>query len=184
MKKLLLHTCCAICAGGAIAQLKEQYELTCYYYNPNIHPEEEYKKRRDQSRDYCDKIGVDFTEAEYEPAKWFETVKGLENEPEGGARCGVCIKMRLEQTARFAKANGFDIFSATITMGRNKKADYINPLGKIAGEKFAIEFLEADFKKHGGQDIARAVAKEENFYHQNYCGCSFSLASRNNEERS
>ena len=116
MRKLLLHTCCAICASGTITQLKNQFALACYYYNPNIHPAEEYQKKRDESRRYCDKIRVAFIEAPYEPAKWFKAVKGLENEPESGARCGVCIGMRLEQTARSAKEHGFDIFSATITL--------------------------------------------------------------------
>lgn len=174
MKKLLLHTCCVICAGGSIAQLKEQYDLTCYYYNPNIHPEEEYNKRRDSSRDYCKKMGINFIEGEYNTTDWFTAIKGLEKEPEGGLRCPVCIGFRLDQTARFAKDNGFSIFSATITMGRNKKASDINPLGEKIAKKYGLEFLAADFKKHGGQTTAYKIAKEENFYHQNYCGCTFS----------
>ena len=189
MQKFLLHTCCAPCSIAVIDELKNQYALTVFFYNPNIFPEAEYLKRKGEVIKVCKEWNVEMVDADYENNYWFELVLGLENEPEMGARCPVCFKMRLEKTAQYAKDNNFDIFCTTLTSGRNKKAEIINPIGKSLGEKYGVEFLEADWKKDGRPTSAKATAgkqesrqekatrliNEQGIYRQNYCGCKFSL---------
>ena len=151
MKKFLLHTCCAPCSIAIIDELKDKYDLTVYFYNPNIFPEAEYLKRKAEVIKICKDWKVKMVDADYEPEHWNKQIKGLENEPEGGARCVVCFKTRLEKAASYAAQNGFDIFGTSLTSGRNKKADVIHPLGLALAEKYNLEF-----------------------YRQDYCGCSFS----------
>lgn len=145
-----------------------------FFYNPNVQPREEYEQRRNSVKDWCEKVGLPFLEGPSGFNEWSEAVLGLENEPEGGARCPICFRMRLEETARFAQANGFEYFATTLTMGRNKRAEIINSIGRELAEKHNLKFYEADWKKGGGQEMAYQIAKENNLYHQNYCGCLFS----------
>lgn len=188
MNKLLLHTCCATCLAGVIKQLPDKHDVTCYFYNPNIYPKEEYDRRLADVRRYCDKLRIFLVEGEYEPERWFELVKGLESEPEGGSihrsssgnesvggqRCVKCYTIRLEKTAWEAKDRGFDLFTTTLTISPHKKAEIINPIGQALAKKHGIQFLEADFKKRDGFKCACEIAKNEKFYRQNYCGCIFS----------
>lgn len=174
MSRLLLHTCCVLCSCHVLDVLRRDFKVTVYFFNPNIEPREEYKKRRETGRAWCEKVGLPFIEGLAGHNEWAEAVAGLENEPEGGGRCLVCYRVRLEETARYAKENGFEYFAATLTMGRNKKAEVVNSLGQQAGEKYGIKFFEADWKKDGGQEIANRLAKEHKLYRQNYCGCLFS----------
>lgn len=171
MPRLLLHTCCVLCSCAVLEKLRNEFSLTAYFYNPNIEPREEYEKRRDTVKDWCAKVSIPFIEGEYDNAGWHEAVKGYEKEPEGGARCTVCFAFRLWQAAKFAKENNFDFFATTLTMGRNKRAELINPLAQKIAETWGIKFYPADWKKGGGQECARALSKEHNLYHQNYCGC-------------
>ncbi len=174
MSRLLLHTCCAVCSSHVLDVLRREHQVTASFFNPNLEPREEYEKRRDSVKEWCEQVGIPFLEGPAGHNHWAEAIVGFENEPEGGARCLVCYRLRLEETARFAKENGFDSFATTLTMGRNKKAEVINPLGHQAEEKFGVKFFEADWKKGGGQEAAQRLAKENNLYRQNYCGCLFS----------
>lgn len=178
MNRLLLHACCVVCSSHALDVLRRDFKVTVYFFNPNIEPREEYEKRRETVRVWCEKVGIPFLEGPPGHNEWLEAIQELENEPEGGARCLVCYRARLDEIARFAKENGFDYFASTLTMGRNKKAEVVNPLGRQAGEKYDIQFFEADWKKDGGQEEANRLAKENNLYRQKYCGCLFSKKDR------
>ncbi len=178
MKKLLLHVCCGPCAIYVAQKLSEDYQVTLFFYNPNIYPEAEYQKRLTEVKRWVYKEGFELIEGQFNQDYWLEKVKGLENEPEGGRRCSVCYQMRLEESARYAKENGFDCLATTLTIGRNKKADVINPLGVKVALKFGLKFIEEDWKKKGGQEEACRLSKEEDMYRQDYCGCEFSVEDR------
>ncbi|HLC63993.1 MAG TPA: epoxyqueuosine reductase QueH [Patescibacteria group bacterium] len=175
MKKLLLHVCCGPCAIYVAKKLSESYQVTLFFYNPNIWPEAEYWKRFNEVEKWSLKEGFELIEGRFNQENWFEAVKGLEAEPEAGARCPVCFNFRLAEAARYAADNGFEVLASTLTIGRNKKAEVINPIGKLLAEKYHLEFIEADWKKKGGQEEACRLAKEEDLYRQNYCGCKFSI---------
>ncbi len=173
--KLLLHTCCGVCGSWLAEMLSKKYEVIMYYFNPNIFPESEYGLRRDASRGVAEKLGMKFIEGLYDHSAWQEAVKGLEGEPEGGKRCEKCFDWRLRESARYAKENGFDCFASTLTIGRNKSGEVINPIGKKWAEHFGIKFLEGDWKKQGGQQETNKKSHEMGVYRQNYCGCEFSM---------
>ena len=181
MEKFLLHTCCAPCGIAVIDELRKKFDLTVLFYNPNIYPEEEYLKRKKEVIRVCEEWNVSMIDHDYVPAEWDEKVKGLENEPEGGMRCGACIKMRLLRAGEIAKENNFEIFGTTLTMGRQKTAKVITPIGEAVAKIFDLKYLPEDWKKGGRQETARALIKEKNIYKQNYCGCKYSLAARREE---
>lgn len=186
MKKLLLHSCCGPCSTAVIERLLNEFEfdeIGVFYYNPNIHPKEEYEHRKQEQIRYISELNnniVRFIDADYNPEKFFECTKGLENEKEGGERCNKCFELRLLETAKFAKEKGYVVFGTTLTVSPHKNAAIINQIGKEIENKFNIEFLEADFKKKEGFKRSLVLAKEYNLYRQNYCGCVYSLnASKN-----
>ncbi|MFH1597973.1 MAG: epoxyqueuosine reductase QueH [Patescibacteria group bacterium] len=172
--KLLLHSCCAGCTAYVIQLLSKEYQVTSYFFNPNIHPDQEYKQRCQELKNYCKKTKAPFIEGEYQAEKWQQLTKGFEFEPEKGKRCLICYAMRLEKTAEHAKQNGFDFFATTLSVSPHKLADRINQFGNKLAELYGVKFYEADFKKQEGYKKACAISKEENFYRQDYCGCSFS----------
>ncbi|MEW6202018.1 MAG: epoxyqueuosine reductase QueH [bacterium] len=174
LPKLLLHVCCAPCSPHIFELLREKYDVVVFFYNPNIFPEEEYELRRDELKKFCKNIDVPFIEGKYDIEIWNEIVQGLENEPEGGKRCEMCFKMRLECAAQQALETGCKIFAATLTVSPHKNAAVINQIGEEAGEKFGITFLEADFKKKDGFKKSVELSRQFGFYRQNYCGCAFS----------
>jgi len=174
MKKFLLHTCCAPCSIAVIDELKNQYDLTVFFYNPNIFSEEEYLKRKAEVVRVCTEWEVPMVDMDYEWEKWNENVKGLESEPEGGKRCVACFAMRLRRTVEYARENGFQMFCTTLTSGRNKKAEIINPIGLELGREFGVEFFVADWKTCGRQEKSRKMVDERGIYRQNYCGCVYS----------
>jgi hypothetical protein len=180
-EKFLLHTCCAPCGVAVIDELRGKFELTVLFYNPNIYPEEEYQKRKKEVVRVCAEWGVPMIDRDYVPEEWNTEVHGLENEPEGGMRCAACIKMRLLRSAEIAQENGFEVFGTTLTMGRQKTAKVITPLGEQVAEIFGLKYLAEDWKKGGRQEIARKLIQEKNIYQQNYCGCKYSLAARREE---
>lgn len=178
MQKFLLHTCCGPCSIAIIDELRRGELLfapTVFFYNPNIHPLEEYERRREAVMQICQEMNIPFVEGEYETEKWFELTKDYKDEPEGGQRCTVCFKLRLERTAQYARENGFDWFGTTLTSGRNKKAEIINPLGKEIGERYGVKFYEEDWKKKGRQEKARKMVEGRGIYRQDYCGCVYSF---------
>ncbi|MEO0098102.1 MAG: epoxyqueuosine reductase QueH [candidate division WOR-3 bacterium] len=170
--KILLHTCCGPCVIYPIEKLKESYSLTLFFYNPNIHPEEEYEKRLKEAKKVADYYRVPLILAPYEREKWLEMVKGWEEEKEGGKRCEVCFTLRLRETARFAKKEGFLIFGTTLTSGRQKNAELINRLGREIAAKEGLDFLIADFKE--GFQVGLTISKKLSLYRQKYCGCIYS----------
>lgn len=181
-QKLLLHSCCAPCSTAVIERLISDYDITILYYNPNIYPEQEYLKRKDEEIRYI-KIfneknpnsNVKMLDCDYESEKFYEAVKGLENEKEGGARCPVCFKLRLQKTAELAKQNGYDIFGTTLTVSPHKNAELINQIGESIENNLEIKFLQSNFKKQDGYKRSIELSKENNLYRQNYCGCEFAL---------
>ena len=173
--KILLHICCGVCAAGVARQLTEEgHDVTGFFYNPNIYPEEEYKRRFDVARDVAGRIGFKLEEGANDYTEWQGVVRGLEGESEGGKRCAVCFRMRLEETYKHFLVGAFDAFTTTLTISPMKNADLINTIGQdIAGEKF----LQANFKKKEGFKKTMALAREWNLYRQSYCGCEYSINS-------
>lgn len=178
--KLLLHICCGPCGIYVAKKLREQYQVTLFFYNPNIYPKEECQKRFAEVKRWASQENFELIEGRFNQEDWLEKVKGLENEPEGGARCPVCYYMRLEEAAKFAAERGFTYLASTLTIGRNKKASIINLIGKSLAEKYDLEFIEADWKKRGGQEEARKLSKKFGLYRQDYCGCKFSISREYN----
>ena len=174
--RLFLHICCAPCATHVARVLNEKYDLTGYFYNPNIYPEGEYLKRLDEMKRIAADFNVELLEPPYDPLNWFSLTKGLESDPEGGRRCERCIYMRLEETARRAVKEGFDIFATTLTISPHKNAALINRIGQSLSERCNIAFLAADFKKDDGFKKSVELSKEYDLYRQDYCGC---LSSKN-----
>lgn len=172
--KFLLHVCCGPCSVAIFEELAEQFDVTAHFYNPNIHPIKEYNKRKAEVIKICGELGISVIEEEYDIKKWFEKIAGLEEESEGGKRCFMCFEMRLEHAAKFASENGFQYFGTSLTSGRNKRANIINPIGKNIGDKFGIKFFEEDWKKGGRQEMAQQLIKQKNIYKQDYCGCVYS----------
>ncbi|HUU50433.1 MAG TPA: epoxyqueuosine reductase QueH [Nitrospinota bacterium] len=172
--KLLLHICCAPDSTHVAHVLDEEYEITGYFYNPNIYPEEEYELRWGDLQKIAEEFNFNLLNPPYDPDIWFSLTKGLENEPEGGKRCERCFLMRLEKTAKIAKEKGYDIFTTTLTISPHKNANLINSLGRSLSEKYKADFLAADFKKQDGFKKSIELSKRYNLYRQNYCGCLYS----------
>lgn len=172
--KLLLHTCCAPCSAYIIQLLKKDYEVTGYFYNPNVHPEAEYQKRLEEEQRYFNKIGLELIEGPYDERDWFELTKGHEDDPEKGERCWICYRMRLEHVSRFGLEHGFELFTTTLSLSPHKDAEKINQIGREIAEEIGLRFLEADFKKNDGFRKSLKISRCEHFYRQNYCGCVYS----------
>ena len=183
-QKILLHACCAPCTAGVHDQLKNDYDVTFFWYNPNIFPKAEHDRRLNELLNFCDKLGIKILFADYswedKHNYWLKKIKGLEDEPERGQRCEKCFQIRLEATAIIAAqtnkhhTNSYDFFSAELSISPHKKAEMINRIGKRVGEKFGLPFYPADFKKQDGFQKANKISKKYNLYRQSYCGCEFS----------
>ncbi|VAX23760.1 FIG053235: Diacylglucosamine hydrolase like [hydrothermal vent metagenome] len=182
MSRMLLHICCGPCAPYVVEQLKKEYEVTLYFYNPNIHPKKEYERRLVEAHRLAQDSDLPFIEEKYDPDNWHTATKGLENEPEKGKRCEVCFDIRLSKTADTAARNGFDVFAAVLSVSPHKDAVMINRVGASAGEHSGVKFLEANWKKKEGFKITTRMADDMGFYRQNYCGCVFSLRDRDKRE--
>ena len=170
--KVLLHICCAVCATASIECLREEgNSVSGYFYNPNIHPQSEYLDRLKETKYLAREIGLSLIVGEYRVEDWFDPIKGLGNEPEGGGRCTVCFRLRLSQTCQLARQKDFDGFTTTLTISSHKNSKTINNIGREIGGPF---FLERDFKKKEGFKRAMTLSKKYGLYQQNYCGCVFS----------
>ncbi len=174
MKKLLLHSCCGPCSTHVINVLKNDYDITILYYNPNIDTLEEFNHRLAEQKRYCEAIGVKVMEVPYDANEYLTAVEGLENEPEGGSRCTKCFRLRLDKTASLAKTLGYDCFATTLTVSPHKNSVVINGVGKDVELEQKIEFVDGNFKKQDGYKKSIELAKEYNLYRQSYCGCKFS----------
>ncbi|RMF89991.1 MAG: recombinase [Methanobacteriota archaeon] len=176
--KLLLHICCAPCSTEVIERLKGDYDVTGFFYNPNIHPRREYGFRLKELERFSKKAGFPFITGDYDLKRWFRLVRGLEKEPEGGRRCEVCFRMRLEETAREAAAAGFDVFTTTLTISPHKDAETINSIGRELEEEYGVRFLVADFKKKDGFKRSVEHSRRHGLRRQDYCGCVYSRLER------
>lgn len=186
--KLLLHSCCGPCSSYVISYLTEYFNLDVIYYNPNIYPADEYMHRKNEQirliEELKTKNNLGFIDSEYDPEVFDLLAKGLEDEREGGLRCGECIKQRLEETAIYASGHGYDYFTTTLSVSPHKNSQLINKLGYELEEKYGISYLPADFKKKGGFLKSIEMAKEHELYRQDYCGCRYSLAESENRKGS
>jgi len=180
-KNLLLHSCCAPCSGDIMKRLLDSnISYTVYFYNPNIHPHDEYVLRKEENMSFSIKHNIPFIDADYNPRTWFKMTKGMEMEPERGKRCSTCFDMRFIKTAEHASQNGFDIISSTLGISRWKDMDQINQSGIYAASKFGdIEYWTYNWRKENGSHRMIEVSKDENFYMQEYCGCVYSLRDTN-----
>lgn len=174
MQKLLLHTCCAPCYSGSIDQIKDDYEIDIFWYNPNIEPKAEHDKRLDTLQRYLKlmKFGGLFEfeyDYEVENKKWHDWIKGLENEPEGGERCKKCIEFRLKQAAKFAKKTD-SLFTTTLTISPYKDSEMIKKIG-LNLENYLVK----DFKENNGYQHSIELCKQNNIYRQKYCGCKYGI---------
>jgi len=175
--KLLLHSCCAPCLTSSYAQTITDFLVVPFWFNPNIEDKIEYKKRLNSFKSYTETIqanNIIINDYKINNSKWHEEISGLENEPEGGKRCQMCIRFRLEKTANYAKKNNFEFFGTTLTVSPRKNAEMINKIGQELSQKYKIDFLTADFKKNNGFLHSTELSKKCNLYRQNYCGCSYS----------
>lgn len=180
---LFLHSCCAPCSSYVLEYLCNFFRITVFYYNPNISASEEYRKRAEEQRRLIrayneEKKGyrIDITEGDYEPSRFFETVRGLEDCPEGGERCFKCYELRLRETARRAQEGGFDYFCTTLTISPLKNAEKLNEIGMALSGEYKVPWLPSDFKKRDGYKRSVQLSGEYGLYRQNYCGCGFSKA--------
>ena len=173
--KLLLHSCCAPCSSYCLKETAKAFRVTVFYYNPNLDCEAEYVKRKSEQLRFLRETGyADFLDCDYSPEEFAEAFEGYEQEPEGGARCSRCFRLRLEKTARAAKAGGFDYFGTTLTVSPLKNAALINEIGYELQDLYGVKYLPSDFKKRGGYYESVALSKQYGLYRQNYCGCVYS----------
>ncbi len=180
-KKVLLHSCCAPCEGEVLETLLEsEITPTVFFYNPNIHPKREYEIRKSEDKRFCDKLKVEHIDVDYDVMNWFDRVKGLEWEPERGARCTQCFDMRFERTALYAFENDFRVFSSSLGISRWKNMKQISGCGERAAARYEnLTYWTYNWRKSGGSQRMIEISKREGFYQQEYCGCVFSLRDTN-----
>lgn len=176
--RLFLHSCCAPCSSYTLEYLAEYFDITVYYYNPNISPKSEFDKRYSEQKRFIDsmqfKNKVDLVMGDYLYDEFLEIAKGYENVPEGGERCFRCYRLRLEHTARLAKEQGYDYFCTTLSISPLKNSQKINEIGQEIAEKYGIKWLPSDFKKREGYKRSIELSNQYNLYRQNFCGCVYS----------
>ena len=176
--RLFLHSCCAPCSSYVLEYLSEHFAITVFYFNPNIAPEEEYRKRVEEQKRLIEQLPavypIQFLEGRYEPEEFYSRVRGLEKEPEGGARCRVCFELRLEEAARLAAEGGYDYYTTTLSISPLKNAQVLAQVAMEMGVKWGVAWLPSDFKKKEGYKRSIQLSSEYDLYRQNYCGCVFS----------
>ena len=179
---LLLHSCCAPCSSYVLEYLSQYFKITILYYNPNISPETEYVRRKQEQIDFISRFPtsnpIDFLNCDYEPMDFFKKIKGKEHLGEKSERCYSCYELRLEETAKAAAKLGFDYFTTTLSISPHKNALWLNEIGEALSEKYGVRYLFSDFKKKGGYYRSTELAKEYGLYRQDYCGCVFSKQER------
>lgn len=182
---LLLHSCCAPCSSYVLEYLSKYFKITIFYYNPNISPYEEFKKRIEEQKRLIEALPVlnkvEFVEGVYDNCRYEALIKGLEEEKEGGSRCHLCYKMRLEETARLAKEKGFDYFTTTLSISPYKNAKVLNEIGVCLQDEYQVPYLYADFKKKDGYKRSIELSSIYHLYRQDYCGCKYSKKAREKE---
>lgn len=185
---LLLHACCAPCSSYVLEYLSQYFRITIFYYNPNIAPKEEYRKRVDEVKrfllEFPAQYPVSFAEGPYEPERFFALAKGHEGDPERGGRCTLCYRLRLSETARYAAEHGFEYFTTTLSLSPYKDAQRLNAIGAELEKQSGVKYLFSDFKKRGGYQRSIELSKIYHLYRQNYCGCVYSVASGGQKKES
>ena len=184
--KLFLHSCCAPCSSYVLEYLSEYFMITDFFYNPNIFPEEEYRKRESELERLISRMHtvhpVRFMAGRYDPDRFFEAVRGMETVPEGGKRCRICYELRMRESARLAAEGGYDFFTTTLSISPLKNAVWINEIGEDLAKEYGVRHLPSDFKKRGGYQRSIELSGEYGLYRQNFCGCIFSVNSRDIHE--
>ena len=182
---LLLHVCCAPCSTACLEKLTDAFQVTCFYYNPNIYPEEEYSRRVAEQRRFISELPaknpIALTVGDYDPQEFYTAVKGLEQIPEGGERCFACYRLRLERTARLAEERGFEYFTTTLSISPYKNAPKLNEIASELAGIYRVKALPSDFKKREGYKRSVELSKQYGLYRQDYCGCIFSQRERNKD---
>lgn len=177
-KSLLLHACCAPCSSYVLEYLSQYFDITLFFFNPNISPEQEYRFREEELHRLIGEMplptAVKLLSGRYDPSEFENMAKGMEELDEGGARCYECYKMRLEETAKEAKRRGFDYFCTTLSISPYKNAGWLNSIGEELGQKYSIAYLFSDFKKKNGYKRSCELSEIYSLYRQDYCGCRFS----------
>ncbi len=177
--RLLLHSCCAPCSSYVLEYLTGYFDITLLYYNPNIYPPSEYDARVQEQAGLVERMpfvhSVSMVKGEYVPEEFFREARGLEREPEGGARCEKCYELRLRQAARMAKETGCDFFATTLSISPLKPAGRLNDIGERLAEEYQVAYLPSDFKKKNGYKRSVELSAEYGLYRQNYCGCIYSI---------
>ena len=185
--KLLLHCCCAPCSSAVLERLNDFFDITLYFYNPNIYPESEYTFRLDELKRLIGEMPLqkmNVIEPDYDNDEFERIVKGMEDIPEGGARCMACYRLRLDKSVSYASENGFDYVTTTLSVSPHKNATWLNEIGEELGRKYGIEYLVSDFKKQEGYKRSCTLSAEYNLYRQNYCGCVYSKKQAEQREKS
>jgi hypothetical protein len=183
---LLLHSCCAPCSSYVLEYLSEFFDITIFYYNPNISPADEFQKRVDEQKrliaELPTKHEVKFIEGEYEPERFFELARGLEDMSEGGERCFRCYELRLRRAAEEAQRGGFDYFTTTLSISPHKNAEKLNEIGGALAQDFGVSYLFSDFKKRSGYKRSCELSEIYGLYRQDYCGCVYSKIEAENRK--
>lgn len=174
--RMLLHACCAPCSSAVVERLQQDYSVTVFFYNPNIHPLAEYQLRCMELERWCQQLHLPLIVDEYRPEHWHHLIAGYEHEAERGARCTVCYRMRMDRTAQRAQADDFEVFTTVLSISPHKDAQRINTIGAQLASDSGVDFYVANFKKQGGFQRSLELSKEYDFYRQSYCGCCYSLA--------
>lgn len=184
-RQVLLHSCCAPCSGGIMEGLQAAgLEVTVFFCNPNIHPRSEYRRRKDENKRFADKLAIPFIDAEDLPDPWFERIAGLEQEPERGRRCSACFSYRLEATARAAVERRISVFATTLGISRWKDLAQVDGCGRQVASRYpGLYYWDHNWRKGGGAQAMIEVSRREGFYHQEYCGCRYSLEETNRWRR-
>ncbi len=182
---LLLHSCCAPCSSYVLEYLTNHFDITILFYNPNISSREEYDKRLNELKRLVSEIPhinkIEIVEGRYEPKEFLQIANGLEDAPERGERCFKCYRLRLEEAAKYAKLNGFDYFTTTLSISPHKDAQKLNEIGSELEKEYSINYLYADFKKRNGYKRSIELSKQYDLYRQDFCGCIYSKIAKRGE---
>lgn len=180
--KLFLHSCCAPCSSYVLEYLSQYFEITVFYYNPNIYPPEEYRERAEEQKRLIEhfpaKYPISYVEGAYDTGRFYDMARGMEKLPEGGERCFACYELRMREAALFAKEGGYDYFTTTLSISPLKNAQKINEIGEALEKELGVRHLPSDFKKKNGYKRSTELSREYELYRQNYCGCVFSKNER------
>ena len=184
---LFLHSCCAPCSSYVLEYLSEYFQITVFYYNPNIYPDEEYYKRVEEQKRFIERFPakhkISFVEGNYDKDRFYAIAKGLELVPEGGERCFACYELRLREAAEYAKERDMDYFTTTLSISPMKNAEKLNEIGEKLVQEYGVKYLTSDFKKKNGYKRSVEISEEYGMYRQDYCGCVFSMQERERQKQ-